>query len=147
MADAIKREELENGTVRLTSKRCSFTFERAGAFVLKVTIAGRDTGEFGATVFSEIRFHLSGPKALELFVDATQAAGPKTDVSDAWTRFLSKEAPHLKRVSILAASKFVHLTVSIAKLFSRTGELIQIYSDPGLFQAAFDRATGGKTSA
>jgi len=141
MADAIQREELENGAVRLSSKRCRFTFHRVGPFALHVSIAGRDTGEFGAAVFSELRFHLSGPKALELFVDATEAAAPKTEVSDAWTRFLSKEAPHLKRVSILAVSKFVHLTVSVAKLFSRTGELIQIYSDPRLFQAALDRAS------
>ena len=46
----------------------------------------------------------------------------------------------MKLRRILAVSKFVHLTVSVAKLFSRTGELIQIYSDPRLFQAALDRA-------
>lgn len=139
MAEPIQREELKDGAVRLSSKHCRFTFRRTGPFVLHVVIAGRDTGQFGSAVFNEIRFHLSGPKALELFVDASDAAGPGTHVSDAWTRFLGKEAPHLKRVSILAVSKFVHQTVSVAKLFSRTGELIQIYSDPKLFQAALDR--------
>lgn len=142
MVEVIKREELEGGAVRLSSKRCRFTFQCSGPFALHVVIAGRDTGEFGAAVFNEIRFHLSGPKALELFVDATEAAGPKTEVSDAWTRFLNKEAPHLRRVSILAVSKFVHQTVAVAKLFSRTGDLIQIYSDPKLFQAALERAGG-----
>lgn len=139
MSEPVKREELD-GAVRLSTKKCSFTFRRSGPSVLEVVIAGRDSGQFGASVFNEIRFHLGGPRGLELFVDARQAAGPSSDVSDAWTRFLAKEAPHLKRVSILAASKFVHLTVSVAKLFSRTGELIQIYSDPTLFEAARSRA-------
>jgi len=139
MTDPVRREELQDA-VRLSTKKCTFTFQRLGPFVLKITIAGRDTGQFGASVFNEIRFHLSGPKALELFVDASQAAGPASPVSDAWTRFLAREAPQLKRVSLLAVSKFVHLTVSVAKLFSRTGDLIQIYSDPQLFQSALDRA-------
>jgi hypothetical protein len=65
---------------------------------------GRDTGEFGPAVFEEIRLHLDGPDPLELFVDATEADGPTSEVSDAWTRFLNKEAQHLKRVSILAVS-------------------------------------------
>lgn len=142
MPETVKREELEGGAVRLSTKKCSFTFERLGTWALKITIAGRDGGEFGPTVFDEIRFHLSGPKALELFVDASEAKGPTTEVSDAWTRFLAREAPQLRRVSILAASKFVHLTVSVAKLFSRTGDLIQIYSDPALFRAVLERAVG-----
>lgn len=139
MTEAVRREELQDG-VRLSAKKCAFTFQRLGPRVLKVTIVGRDTGQFGASVFNEIRFHLGGPKGLELFVDAGQAAGPTSNVSDAWTRFLAREAPLLKRVSLLAVSKFVHLTVSVAKLFSRTGDLIQIYSDPQLFQSALDRA-------
>jgi hypothetical protein len=144
VGDAIKRESLPDGSCRLSSRRCAFTFLRETPSVLKVTISGRDTGEFGPAVFEEIRLHLGGPAPMELFVDATEADGPTTEVSDAWTRFLNKEAQHLKRVSILAVSKFVHLTVSVAKLFSRTGELIQLYSDPKLFQAALDRATSGK---
>ncbi|MBV8881942.1 MAG: hypothetical protein JO332_18440 [Planctomycetaceae bacterium] len=141
MSDSVHREDLADGGVRLSTRRCSFTFHRVAPFALKIVIAGRDTGQFGTSVFNEIRFHLSGPKALELFVDASEAAGPTTEVSDAWTRFLTKEAPHLKRVTILTVSKFVHLTVSVAKLFSRTGDLIQIYSDPKLFAAALLRAT------
>lgn len=143
MADPIHRETLDDGSLRLSSRRCSFTFRRAAPSVLVVVIEGRDTGQFGPSVFEEIRLHL-GSKPLELFVDARAAAGPTSEVSDAWTRFLSREAKQLRRVSILAASKFVHLTVSVAKLFSRTGELIQIYSDPAVYRAALDRAVSGK---
>ena len=82
-----------------------------------------------------------GGGPLELFLDASEAEGPTSDVSDAWTRFLNREAPHLKRVSVLAVAKFMHLTVSVANLFSRTGELVQVYSDPRLYREAPERAT------
>jgi hypothetical protein len=144
MSESFQRETLADGSIRLSTRKCRFTFRREAASALQILISGRDTGEFGPAVFNEIRFHLGGSEPLELFVDATEALGPTTDVSDAWTRFLSREAPHLKRVSILAVSKFVHLTVSVAKLFSRTGELIQVYSDPKLYQAALDRAIPGR---
>lgn len=134
------REELKGGGVRLSDARCSFTFRLAAPRVLKVDIQGRDRGQFGPAVFEEIRFHMGG-EPLELFVDASRAEGPVLEVSEAWTRFLNREAPHLKRVSILAVSKFVHLTVSVAKLFSRTGELVQVYSDAELFKAALEKAS------
>lgn len=134
------REELKGGGVRLFDARCSFTFRLLSPRALEVEIRGRDRGQFGPAPFEEIRVHLGGTP-LELFVDASQAEGPTSDVSDAWTRFLNREAPHLKRVSVLAVAKFVHLTVSVAKLFSRTGELVQVYSDPKLYREARERST------
>lgn len=142
MSDTFKRELLPGGAARLSKGRCAFLFEALKPRLLRVTIQGRDTGALGPAVFEEVRFHLGG-EPLELFVDAREADGPTSEVSEAWTRFLNKEAPHFKRVSILAVSNFVHLTVSVAKLFSRTGELVQIYSDPGLFDAALERARKG----
>lgn len=144
MSEAIQKERLEDGSTRISSPKCSFQFRVLGAGALLVTIRGRDRGQFGPAVFEEIRYRLGGPASLELFVDAAEAAGPTTEVSDAWTRFFRTEGPQLKRVSILALSKFVHLTVSVAKLFSRTGELIQVYSDPALFHAAVERAVPKK---
>lgn len=142
MAETPTRATLPDGTLRLSAGKCLFEFSKPGPSVLLVRISGRDVGQFGPSVFEEVRLHFSGTGALELFVDATEADGPTTEVSQAWTRFFNREAPNLKRVSILAVSKFVHLTVSIAKLFSRTGELIQVYSDPKLFKDALGRATG-----
>jgi hypothetical protein len=144
MAQEVAREQLADGQVRLSTPKCAFTFTTIAKGILHVGISGHDTGAFGPAVFEEIRFHVSGPASLELFVDATKATGPTSNVSEAWTRFLSTEAKHLKRVTILAVSKFVHLTVSVAKLFSRTGELIQVYSNPALFKAAMERATSRK---
>ena len=39
----------------------------------------------------------------------------------------------LKRVSVLVGTAGVHLTVAIAQYFSKTGNLIQIYTDPEIF--------------
>jgi len=141
MPETPARTAMPDGTVLLTAGKCSFEFSRPAPSVLKIRIAGRDAGQFGPAVFDEVRLHFSGPASLELFVDATEADGPIPDVSESWTRFFNREAPNLKRVSILAVSKFVHLTVSIAKLFSRTGELIQVCSNPKLFQDALAKAT------
>lgn len=139
MPDALKRETTSDGAVRLEAGRCVFRYRLLAPRVLKVDIQGRDRGQFGPAVFEEIRFHMGG-EPLELFVDASRAEGPTQEVSEAWTRFLNREAPHLKRVSILAVSNFVHLTVSVAKLFSRTGELVQVYSDSDLFKNAMEKA-------
>lgn len=140
MPDTVTRQVRDDGSVALTCGRAAFVFRKRGAHVLDVAITGRDRGGFGPAVFDEIRYHFAGPASLELFVDASEAESPTTEVSDAWTRFLAASAPHLRRVSILAVSRFVHMTVSVAKLFSRTGELVQLYSDPTLFAAARDRA-------
>ena len=140
MSETFSRVELPAGSTRLSARKCAFEFQPLADRVLKITILGRDTGQFGSAVFDEIRRHFFVNSPLELFVDARNADGATTDVSDAWTRFLNREAGSLNRVTILAVSKFVHLTISVAKLFSRTGDLVQIYSDPSLFDAALSRA-------
>ena len=56
-------------------------------------------------------------------------------MSDDWTHFFALNRDQLRRVSVLVGSKVVHLTVAIAQHLSRTGELIQIYSDPTTFSA------------
>ena len=83
------------------------------------------------------------PVALELFVDAREALGPAVSVSDDWTHFFSLNRRDLRRVSVLVGSKVVHLTIAIAQHLSRTGDLIQIYSDPETFGA---RVTAARTS-
>jgi hypothetical protein len=44
-------------------------------------------------------------------------------------------ADEVHRYQLLVGSKAVHLTVAIAQHLSRTGNLIQIYSDPEVFAA------------
>jgi len=56
-------------------------------------------------------------------------------MSEDWTKFISRRKDELGRVHVLAGSKMVELTVAIARHLSRTGNLIQIYSDPAIFEA------------
>jgi hypothetical protein len=135
------KETLPDGTVRLSAGGCSFEFRRVRPGAMLVTITGQDSGQFGTTSLDEIRLEMLRNRPLELFVDARDAVGAAVSVSDEWTRFFSLNREHLKRVSVLVNSKVVYLTVAIAQHLSRTGNLIQIYSDPETFEA---RLAGGK---
>jgi len=129
----IKRELLSGGDVRLSAGDCTFFYHRPRLGVLHVTISGYDTGQFGTSTLDEINNAINREGAIELFVDAREAYGAAVSVSDEWTRFFSLNRENLKRVHILVGSKAVYLTVAIAQHLSRTGNLIQIYSDSDLF--------------
>jgi hypothetical protein len=110
--------------------------------VLLAQIIGYDRGALGRAPFDEIERQLARPQPVELFFDLRDAAGAVGEVRHAWTEWFQRTRPHLARVTVLASSRFVNLTLEIAKLFSRTGELIQIYSDQLLFEQAMAVAVG-----
>ena len=130
----VKRETLPDG-LRLSAGDCTFLFRRLRSSALLVTISGDDRGQFGTTTLDEIRMELLRNKPLELFVDARAATGAALSVSTEWTKFFSTNRENLKRVSVLVGHKVVNLTVEIAQHLSRTGNLIQIYSDAEMFDA------------
>ena len=142
MQENVSRTTLPDGRVKLEAGDCSFVYARPKPGVLLVTIAGYDTGQFGTTSLDEIRAELQRQQTLELFVDAREAFGATVSVSDEWTRFFTSNRERLKRVSVLVGSKAVYLTVAIAQHLSRTGSLIQIYSDAELFEARVGAAGG-----
>lgn len=135
-----KREALANGAVRLTSGDSAFLFERPTGGVLVVTITGYDKGQFGTAPLDEIDAVLRVAAPLNLFVDARSAIGATVRVSDDWTGFLSRHRAELEHVHVLAGSKMVELTVAIARHLSRTDRLIQIYSDPVIFETQLEAA-------
>jgi hypothetical protein len=141
MSDApVTRELLAGGVVRLTAGGCTFEYRRPRPGALLVTITGMDSGQFGTTPLDEITTALAREGPLELFVDAREAVGAAVSVSDDWTRFFSSQRARLTRVHVLVGSKVVYLTVAMAQHLSRTGSLIQIYSDPEIFAARLPRA-------
>jgi hypothetical protein len=129
----VTRELLPGGIVRLISDQATFEFARPRPGRLLVTITGMDKGQFGPSTLDEITVALEREGSLELFIDAREAVGAVATVSDEWTRFFSIQRNRLRRVHVLAGSKAVKLTVDIAQHLSRTGDLIQIYSDPQIF--------------
>ena len=113
-----------------------------------VRIAGYDTGTFGDAPFEAIRGAIAESGPIELFCDLRVAEGAKTDVREAWTRCFHENRSMLRRVVILVESKFVQTAVEVAKLFSRTGDLITVSTDAGAFeQAVADGGSGAPHSA
>jgi hypothetical protein len=129
------RELLADGSVRLTSGESAFKFTRPQARVLVVTVTGYDKGQLGTAPLDEIGSVLRVAAPLQLFVDARNAVGATVRVSQDWTSFFSRHRQDLAHVHVLAGSKMVELTVAIARHLSRTDSLIQIYSDPAIFEA------------
>lgn len=130
----IKREILPGGNISLSSGDCVFLYQRPRAGRLHVVISGYDNGQFGTATLDEILTAITREGKIELFVDARDASGASLKVSEDWTRFFSANRERLTRVHVLVgASKVLQLTVSIAQHLSRTGNLMQIYSDPEIF--------------
>lgn len=130
----IQREIQAGGTVVLRDERCTFTFA-ASPGTLEITIEGVDRGQFGSAALDEISRAIMRDRPIELFIDAAAASMPVVEVSREWTKFFALNQKDLKRVSVLVGSKAVELTVAIAQHLSRTGKLIQIYSDREVFEA------------
>jgi hypothetical protein len=140
MARDTVREVLPDGSVRMTGGDAAFVFARPTASVLVVTITGYDKGQLGTAPLDEIGSLLRVAAPLHLFVDARNAVGATVRVSEDWTGFLSRHRAELEHVHVLAGSKMVELTVAIARHLSRTDRLIQIYSDPDVFEAQLEAA-------
>ncbi len=134
-ATTINREILPDGSVVLRAGRGSFTYRRPRPGVLDLAVEGVDNGQFGTAALDEVALALLRERPLELFMDASRASMPAVSVSRDWARFFFLNQKDFKRVSMLAGSRAVELTVAIVQHFSHTGRLIQIYTDPDLFEA------------
>jgi hypothetical protein len=133
-------QEAPNRVV-LSAEDCSFDLIRETPRVVRVVVHGVDKGQFGTAVLSELMLYIQQAAGeLELFIETDDGVSVTVDVSNEWTRFFAAQRPHLKRVSVLAGSRLMHLTVAIAQHRSETGNLIQIYSDRQLFEDMFQRA-------
>jgi hypothetical protein len=120
----------------LSSGDCAFLYRRVRSGVLLVTISGYDAGQFGTATLDEILTAIAREGKIELFVDARRATGAGVGVSEDWTRFFSTSREKLARVHVLVGeSKVLQLTIAIAQHLSRTGNLIQIYSNAENFSS------------
>jgi hypothetical protein len=146
MQRAPEREVLPGGGVRMLFGDTAFEFARPTPSVLVITITGYDKGQFGTAALDEIASVLRVAAPVQLFIDARHAVGATVRVSQDWTSFFSRYRRELAHVHVLAGSKMVELTVAIARHLSHTGSLIQIYSDPAVFEDQLARATASARS-
>lgn len=133
---AYTREVGDDGAVAFRSPDCEIVVQRLRVGVLLVSIQGQDKGSFESAVLDEIQLEIRRHGTIELFVDARRAVLAAQPVVERWTQWFQVNQRGLSGVSILVASKFIQLTMEVAKLFSRTGGLIRIYTDAGAFTEA-----------
>jgi hypothetical protein len=129
------RTILPDGSIRLATTQCSFTFSRPRPGVLFVTVTGHDVGAFGTATLDEITSALNRERPITLFIDTRAAQSVAPVVRDDWTRFFSSNRSSLLGVNVLTDSKAVHLSVAVAQHFSDTGNLIRLYSRAETFEA------------
>ena len=136
------REVLADGTVALRGERCSFFFRRPrpGLVALKIVGARLDTGELGSAPMDELAGDLLGDAPLEMFIDASEAAGAVVSIQEGWADWFARHRSRLGSVSMLVQGKYMHFTAEVVKFFSRTDELIRVYLDVTAFTSALDRA-------
>lgn len=137
---AFTRTASPPGELTLASSDARFVFSTPRPGMLLIRIAGHDLGQFGSAALDEITNALRRDRPLEIFVDTREAVSVSPRVRDEWTRFFASNREHLTAVHVLTGSKFVHLAVAVAQLFSKTGDLIRLYSTPAIFEAKLEQA-------
>ena len=138
-----ERETLPDGATILRSERCSHTFTRLRPGVLLLRIVGNDRGEFGDAPMDFVQAEMQRFRTLVFFIDMSGVEGVVSRVREAWTEWLRLQQSGLTRVHMLTGgSRFVTTTVSVSKELSRTGEMIQIHTDPERFAEAIARVVG-----
>lgn len=146
MTAGSNREVLPDGSVRIKAGDSAFLFARPAHGVLVVTFTGYDKGQFGTGALDEIDSVLRVAAPVSVFVDARDAVGATVRVTEDWTGFLSRHRAELDHVHVLVASKIVELTVAIARHLSRTERLIQIHSDPAVYETQLAAARSRRRS-
>jgi hypothetical protein len=136
------RELLPDGSIRFFSEECTVVVSRLAAGVVLLTLSGMDTGKFGTAPMDELNIDMARYGVVEVFVDTRDAFNATATVSSQWAEWIQTNRKGLKRMSVLVSSKFVQMTAEVMKLFSRTGELMRIYTDAPAFSDAMAQALG-----
>jgi hypothetical protein len=128
--------------LRLAGAKATFVLTRLAPGIVLLRATGRDTGQFGDAPFVWLEKEMGRHGAIEVFVDTREMSNATHEVAEGWSDWVSRHRARLKRMNLLTASKYVHMTLEVAKLFSRTGELMRIYTDAGAFAEAVGQSMG-----
>jgi hypothetical protein len=131
----ITRETLPDGSLRLSVERCSYTIKRLRPGTLHIVVAGQENGELGRAPLGEVAAEAALHPPARLLIDLSGITHVATAVSDDWTAWFRANRNSIRRVDALVASVYLHLTVAVSQVFSRTDDLMQIHRDPATFAA------------
>lgn len=128
--------------LRLESPTGSITLTRIGATAILMTAVGHDKGQFGEAPLEWLELEIGRHGTIEMFVDTRELFNATQTVADRWSEWMRRHKGGLRSMSLLVSSKYVQLTIEVAKVFSRTGELMRIYTDESAFAEAITHALG-----
>jgi hypothetical protein len=137
------REVLVDGSVRFSSDKCSIWISRLRPGLVLVDILGHDTGGFAPGPLDELQSEIARYGTIEVFIDTRNTFNATPAVAEEWTQWISRNSRAIQRLHVLVESKYVQMTVEVGKLFSRTGELMRIYTHAPAFAEALQLAYGG----
>ena len=128
----------EGTVVVVGNERIRFTFRRPRLGLVVVQIVGSelDDGALGSAPMDELGRDLRRYAPVEIFIDASEAAGALVPVQEQWADWFAQNRASIKHVSMLVRGNYMHFTVELMKFFSRTGDLIRLYLD----RAKYDEA-------
>ncbi len=115
---------------------------RLGPGLVLMSASGHDKGDFGSRPFEWLESEMGRHGRIEIFVDMRELFNATQTVADGWSKWIGRHRSHIARMSLLVSSKYVQMTVEVAKLFSRTGELMRVYTDAPTFSDAISQALG-----
>lgn len=136
----IERGKLADGSIRLSGDGCSYAFVTLAPGVFFMAIAGRETGTLGRAAIGEVAVEASLHPPLRLFIDMSDLKHVADCVSDDWTAWFQANRAAIRRIDVLAPDVFVRLVVAVSQVFSRTGDLIALHTDPSAFDAVLQSA-------
>lgn len=133
---------MPHAPARFVSLDCTMTIEELAPGVVLLSIEGSDIGQLGEAPFRAMAELLLGDHRVELFIDARHTRAASMDVSSAWALWLGRHRDKLRHVSMLTGSRFVQLTADFVRRFAELGEIMRIYTEPGVFEGALSNAVG-----
>jgi hypothetical protein len=128
--------------LHLSTPKATMVLTRLGPGLVLLSATGHDIGQFGEAPFEWLERDMGRHGSVEVFVDMRDLFNATQTVADHWSKWIQRHRSHLRRMSLLVSSKYVRMTVEVAKLFSRTGELMRIYTDAPAFSDAITQALG-----
>jgi hypothetical protein len=128
--------------LRLGDKKASMVLTRIAPAIVLVSARGHDRGQFGDAPFVWLEREMGRHGAIEVFVDMREMFNATQTVADGWSAWIKRHKTRIRRMSLLVSSKYVQMTVEVAKLFSRTGDLMRVYTDAPAFSDAVSQSLG-----
>ncbi len=137
------RDVLIDGSTRLICGECGFLFSRLAPGIVLTRIRGADTGNLGFAPLDEIKaeFERFGVP-VTWFIDAEETALVRKLVSEQWTAWLSKNSSLLNAIHVFSTDKKLHLTIEVAKHFSKTTRVMNNHRERSQFEKALFKTVG-----